>query len=177
MTTLPASLVARFSSFAAVAALLSSTVLATGCADGADESALETDGAATQTANEAPRFEAHSGHERVTPGLAPTTRLSHLDTVNSSAPKLRKMGEPIAVPSGYVATAPTHVPSTVAVPPKMVESLPARSGYVATTPHRVPGTIALSGTNDGSPQGADVQLPAEPVPADGCDVEGDCPTE
>ena len=89
MTTLAASLAARFSSFAIVAALTLSTVLSTGCANGeALESSEEMDGTATAQVEQ--------------PGAA--TR------------QARKLGEAIPVPSGYVATAPSQLPGSFAKP-------------------------------------------------------------
>lgn len=187
MTNLPASLAARFSSFAAIAALTLSTVLGTGCAQGADIDGTE--------GNDVPAADASSEQTRLTtPGrlfpreaaVRPRGLASVIDPKDAfagerpaPAAKIRALGDGIEVPSDAVAVPPHQVPRTVAKPTlrEMGEPIAVPSGYVAGAPEQLPGAVV----NEGSEPTMGHELEVPPGSPDlaleaACDRDGRCPT-
>lgn len=190
MTNLPASLAARFATFAAVAVLALSTVLATGCAQGLD--ADGTDGTVADTSSEQARLNAPKHPKLGEAVVLPKGTVARLDPDNAfgrdrrapepTAPtaKVQELGDGVRAPSDDVVVAPHHVPGTVSKPTlrEMGGPIEVPSGYVADAPDQLPQTGVQAESQRGL--GDDLEIPPAAPELDldaACDREGRCPTQ
>ncbi len=192
MTTLSTSLAARFSSFAAIAALALSTVLATGCANGVDVDGTDgSDGPVADTSSEQTRMttpELPALHDvavlpkGAVPTVDPKNAFGHArrsPEPTAPAAKVRVLGDGIQVPSDVVAVPPRQAPRTVATPTlrEMGEPIDVPSGFVADPPERVPNMVAKA--EPAPAPDTDYEIPTgspELALEAACDRDGRCPT-
>lgn len=193
MTTLPASLTARFSSFVAVAALAFSTVLATGCANGVDvDGADGTDAPSVDISSEQARMtppqrrmlgERAGLPNDIVPTVDPKNAFGHERQVGEPTPptaKHRVLVDGILVPTDVVA-APREVPRAVAKPARreMGEPLHVPGGFVPVVPvvpDYLPGSLVQT---EAEPTPGELEIPPGMPEVDlevACDRDGRCPS-